>query len=905
MQIIFVSGQFGRIDLTERVSSWNFATRDGVGFLDASFRVSGSEHDLYPLVSAIGADRVEFWAYGERVWWGYFAGPRLAGRGLLANQLTVRAEGAGQRLKDGEVWRVFSDVEYGRWSPAATLPAGFGADNNNRVYVGAKGALNDEDSGSVTYPETGVVLGAGLVRLRARALVVITSGSFEARIEDGDGATLWSTTSNHDADIDLTLSSVDGLALVLECTVTGDSEGYARLTELRVQTLANCTPDAISGAILDDEGVDYNAEASDVDVDAAVYQGETPLRVIQDMAYLGNGEESWRFVLYDDAEFAPWVESETAQVARRDLPGWEIEYRRDDVINAVRVELPDGWRSDWVENEESIAQWGRREKTLALEKMARTLAEQYAAIYLEENAWPIAGIKLESGAMVQRSDGSPWPAVLLRAGDVLKLRDLIPGDPRIVRIYETEAGADGVRITPQGAINRIEYLLATQKRETDVATATASSGMVGATSGGSAGGDMLKATYDPDDDGTVNNADYAATAGDADTLDGNDSSAFEAAGTATAAVAAHAGVASAHHSRYTDGEAVAAILAADGTGSGLDADLLDGQHASAFEAAGTAAAAVAAHAGNASAHHAPITLAVGSSTALTLSGQELTLADYFNQSVKTTASPTFANAIITTGGYVGVTGDVRTVYNSASGLIIETLGDAAGADEWRVVDSAGTAGVGVDSDGLLYTILQVEFQAGMAAYNAASNPHIYRTNGAGGAFPFNQTGNLVLEPRADGTPRSIVFATGNAPTYAMIVSSGNDILIGTATAPTGTHGKVLAFGDNGGDPTAGVSTAGFYAKTVSSVVEAFAFDSASNNAQLTPHNYEGPVKPIRGTLHWSQYHRNDSAGVEKWYDMERALLALEVLSGKKFIYERRIRRKRMPARAPRWLKSIS
>ncbi len=50
-------------------------------------------------------------------------------------------------------------------------------------------------------------------------------------------------------------------------------------------------------------------------------------------------------------------------------------------------------------------------------------------------------------------------------------------------------------------------------------------------------------------------------------------------------LAAHAANASAHHIPYTDAGAVAAIKAADGSGSGLDADLLDGQHGSAFAAA--------------------------------------------------------------------------------------------------------------------------------------------------------------------------------------------------------------------------------------------------------------------------------------------------------------------------------
>jgi hypothetical protein len=49
----------------------------------------------------------------------------------------------------------------------------------------------------------------------------------------------------------------------------------------------------------------------------------------------------------------------------------------------------------------------------------------------------------------------------------------------------------------------------------------------------------------------------------------------------------HASDPGAHHARYADPEAVAAVLAADGSGSGLDADLLDGLDADAFMAAGS------------------------------------------------------------------------------------------------------------------------------------------------------------------------------------------------------------------------------------------------------------------------------------------------------------------------------
>jgi hypothetical protein len=65
----------------------------------------------------------------------------------------------------------------------------------------------------------------------------------------------------------------------------------------------------------------------------------------------------------------------------------------------------------------------------------------------------------------------------------------------------------------------------------------------------------------------------------------------------------------------TAAEILAALLTVDGAGSGLDADLLDGQSSAAFEAAGAAASAIAAHVA-ASDPHPTYTTAAELSTAL-------------------------------------------------------------------------------------------------------------------------------------------------------------------------------------------------------------------------------------------------------------------------------------------------
>jgi hypothetical protein len=72
----------------------------------------------------------------------------------------------------------------------------------------------------------------------------------------------------------------------------------------------------------------------------------------------------------------------------------------------------------------------------------------------------------------------------------------------------------------------------------------------------------------------------AQEAADAGTVDGHEGAALEESAEIDAGISAHAAIADAHHARYTSIEVWATVLANDGPGSGLDADTVDGQHAS-------------------------------------------------------------------------------------------------------------------------------------------------------------------------------------------------------------------------------------------------------------------------------------------------------------------------------------
>lgn len=810
--------RWGRVDLTERVSSWGCETRSDVGYFTARLTVLGPERDLWVLVDHDADDTLEFYLGDLRIWNGLLTGTRLT-----QEALEISAEGRGQRLRDTEVWRVFCDPEIRNWLPDADIPSGFAADNNNRVYVGAGGTIARYAEGQVTYPDTGIELGASIVKLRAHALANILFGPWVVEIRDDGDTVLWTTTDSYDDDLELTVADADGLTVALRATanvttiptqaaaalagagagnlgegsygyvvvfvdthgesaisqeatltvsdrtadgqaaltliplgysgttarrvyrtkvtpatltaalaglgagalsngvyryavtfisaggesspsdnatvtvvdaitdgqvaltaiprgpdgttarriyrtdangcvlylaatiadnttttytdnnpysmsttppavdeahyllttlsdnttttytdntsddalgaaldVAVDRDTYIRLTDVVVQTIDPATNSDIIAALLDDAGLSaYTIEPGIVEVGRATYGKETPLSALREMAALGDGVAGWLFTVYagdGDVYAGPWSDTPTWLLERSELSQWALEYNRDDVRNAVRAELPDGRRSAWAEDATSIARWGRREITISVPQTTQAEAASLAAVYLADHAWPVRGLTLGVGSRVRKPDGTLFPAWLVRAGDVVRLRDLIPQEDTDIRVQETRADANGIALTPLGQDDRLEVLLAAQAQRLEKAAADAEAAVNQgqAISGGTSGavassGDMLKSVYDPDDDGVVSsadNADYATSAGNADTVDGQHAAAFEAAGTAAAAIAVHAGLPDVHHAAFTSADHTAI--------------------------------------GNGSPHHAPVTLGTSNDGDVTLSGQELT-----------------------------------------------------------------------------------------------------------------------------------------------------------------------------------------------------------------------------------------------------------------------------------------
>ncbi|MBN2002805.1 MAG: hypothetical protein JXA21_05565 [Anaerolineae bacterium] len=147
----------------------------------------------------------------------------------------------------------------------------------------------------------------------------------------------------------------------------------------------------------------------------------------------------------------------------KDVDGWSLGRDVLDVFNAVRTHLPDGTLTDWQEDADSIARYGRREKTLDVPQTSVAEATRWAQVYLHEAAAPLAEVRTTVGALVQRRDRTAWPAYMVRAGDIVVIRDLLPGQEMAVQVRETEYSAGKLHITPVGAANALERLLAARE----------------------------------------------------------------------------------------------------------------------------------------------------------------------------------------------------------------------------------------------------------------------------------------------------------------------------------------------------------------------------------------------------------------------------------------------------------
>lgn len=597
IQIILNTTVMGRLDLTEQTESFRFGTLEPGGWWNAEVRLLSPRREAWSMLergALTAAATLEFWSMGERLWLG-----TVNGHGLSGTTLSISAEGTASRLRDTEVWRIFADAEFTRWSVVDTER--FDVNTRDKLSIAAIGGYfyTAGDEGQITYPSVAGELGGTLVRIQAAyeagcwgrtfaaelrnadAVVlwslaldgnptgvavthisavggqgdlgaeyidVLNAGSLarsiaDWKIQDDDGALLytfgavtmqpnmiirvWSKVGTNDATnlymgrtsaafglgtngaaqlinaedskrgeflwgtLDLTIDTLK-LTLALRALEALNAEAFVRFTTISTATIETVTNDEVLRSLLTGAGIETDqVETSGVELDQVLYTGENVLSAARDMAGLGDGAATWRLLIYErGAEYSAWPTTPDWIIPRQWLETGEITLSRNQIYNAVRARLNNGWLSDWYEDAGSIARWGRREKTLPYTNVTELEAIKRVQLYLADNAEPIAGLRVEAKAIIERADGSRWPAAMMRAGDVVALRDWTPGSDTLIKVQETDYDGRRLRIVPAGGATRLELLLAKQQYQKMVIvnqSATVNSGGSSA-SGGATGG---------------------------------------------------------------------------------------------------------------------------------------------------------------------------------------------------------------------------------------------------------------------------------------------------------------------------------------------------------------------------------------------------------------------------------
>lgn len=324
------------------------------------------------------------------------------------------------------------------------------------AYSDATITVADDTDFTITFPT-----GGPDVQITDNSLTYATTGTPTCTLIDDTEA------------IDEAVADAEGLVWALRKDGNGAGEASARLTYVVVRTVDPATTSDIVEALLATAGVDGIVDASGLDADRAIYAGgsATAMRALGEMAALGDGAEGWVFAIYDmngddsGAEFRAWDDTATwLLTANESRFKWTLEWKLSDIYNAVRGELPDGYRTDWHTDADSIAYFGaRREKTLRLPMTTRAEAATWAQLYLEDHAWARAALRLDAGELCRKPDGSLFPATFIRGGDVITLRDMIPDRDEVIRVQEVSVSNGTVTVVPVGVDDRLEVILSARE----------------------------------------------------------------------------------------------------------------------------------------------------------------------------------------------------------------------------------------------------------------------------------------------------------------------------------------------------------------------------------------------------------------------------------------------------------
>ena len=216
-------------------------------------------------------------------------------------------------------------------------------------------------------------------------------------------------------------------------------------------------------------------------------QGEKEGDVIEKLVSFGSSDSDplpMAFLIYEDnfATFRKMEDGTTWYVDVSNVPigqqALNVTSSLSDLIAKIAVIYSDevGSRAitPWVENDDLYNRFGyRREGVLSIGGATQVVAEELSTLVASIYATPGQRSELLIDGSVQTVSGSSWPAWYVRAGDIIKFRNLIPQSAvvsnevvdRISTVYvnETKYDAENGRLTvvPSNRTNDILDILLT------------------------------------------------------------------------------------------------------------------------------------------------------------------------------------------------------------------------------------------------------------------------------------------------------------------------------------------------------------------------------------------------------------------------------------------------------------
>ena len=151
---------------------------------------------------------------------------------------------------------------------------------------------------------------------------------------------------------------------------------------------------------------------------------------------------------------------------------------------------------------------------------------------------------------------------------------------------------------------------------------------------------------------------------------------------------------------------------------------------------------------------------------------------------------TDADVRLTIGSSGSIGSNDSNFIRAATDQVIYNAATSSGRHSWEIagsekvrIDSSGKVGIGTSAPTHELEVAGRIALVGLQdAFQNSSIPTFYRSGSTSGSYPFDNFGHLIIQSRADGSPRDIIFATGVSGANKTVIDSSGRLLLGTSSS---------------------------------------------------------------------------------------------------------------------------